>query len=696
MVKAAIDNKLKRMPRTVRVGLVPGGLSEFITIQAAVDWCSTQAVPAPAAGGRYTVEVWPGVHAGPVVMADYVDIIAIGTREDTSITRILDADGLATVYGAIADLKGFKVISDGNAGAWVARAVEATDPGFRFLDCEFIVQNTAVGAIALLASVTSDMEGYRTPIDILQNGIDALNMNGGTAYLEDVDLGGGTYSVNMHTQAGTLHIHGGSMLADVITANAVIQTLLIDYCDLNGATFFLGATGACDYRFEHNTRAGAITDASLLGTGTIALMEVAGAGLVKNGTTPWTVWSSFLTAVNNTNAVGAITIYGGQVHDCTGSVGAVLWLIPELREYKVIEGMEIAHALADLVAGDIIRLGPGTFALAAQVARVIDDVTIRGVGLGTRITLDGVTPVITAGVQDGWVLADFDVDAGLVEIQFATNSTLHNITINGLHGTIINPDLGQTNFAGQPVIRLEEVRTLIPGNPIKLYDKHEYQTENPTFANPQFIMELLRRQARYMHVPINDLWTDGSLGTGSSTLFPQYIEVACAAAGGDSGLVYCRAPFLNSYVDAVTWDRVDFDNMIIVAFDVSRDAGAHADLRGRVQLKQAVAEGVLANDGFGIQIQNFAIFGEAFAAAQATVDLGVAMTALQTYRIAIVLIPNVSVDFYVNEVYRGSITAQVPTGPAAGTCYWVVSMDNLAQAVACIMRVSPISYWNHL
>ena len=683
------------MPRTVRVGIVSGGLSEFITIQAAIDWCATQAVPAPAAGGRYTVEVWPGTHTGPVVMADYVDVVAIGTREDTVITRTVTAHDQPTVTGALADLKGFTVISDGDTAAFRARCVNNATAGFRWLDCEFIPQNTAVNAMAVVN--TANMEGYRTPVDVLAAATEALNLNGGTTDLEDVDLGGNTYSVNMHTGATTLHIHKGSMTSDVITAGAVIQTLTIDYCDLNGATFTLNATGACIYWFERNTGAGPITDASLLGAGTIHYMDVAGAGLVKNGTSPWTIWTSYLTSADNANAVGAITIYGGQLHGCADATGVVLWLIPGLGEYKVIEGMDIAHALAAMAAGDIIRLGPGLYALTAQLARAIDDVTIKGCR-GVRITLDGVTPVITAGVQDGWVIEDIDVDAGLVEIQFATNSTLHNITINGLHATIINPDVGQTNFPGQPVIRTEEIRPLDPAATeiIKDYSKKEYQTHNPTFANPQFIMELLRRQARYMHVPIDDLWIDNSGGTGSSTLFPAYAELACAAAGGDHGLVYARAAFLNSYVDGVTWDRVDFDNMIIVAFDVSRDAGTHADLRGRVQLKQAIGEGVLANDGFGIQIQNFNIFGEAFAAAQATVDLGVTMTALQTYRIAIVLIPNVSVDFYVNEVYRGQITAQVPTGPAAGTCYWVLSMDNAAQAVACVLRASPISYWDKL
>ena len=276
-----IDEKLKRMPRTVRVGIVPGGLSEFIDVQAAIDWCSTQAVPAPAAGGRYTVEVWPGTHVGAVVMADYVDLIAQGTREDTILFYTCLAHDEPTVTGAIADIKGFTVVSDGDAGAFRARCLLNDTPGFRFLDCEFIPQNTAVNAMAVVNGQA--MQGYRTPIDILAAATEAVNLDGGVSYLEDCDLGGNTYSVNMHTQATTLHIRKGSLLSDVITAGAVIQTLLIDFCDLNGATFTLGATGACVYWFERNTGAGPITDASLLGVGTIQYMSVAGAGLTKNG-----------------------------------------------------------------------------------------------------------------------------------------------------------------------------------------------------------------------------------------------------------------------------------------------------------------------------------------------------------------------------------------------------------------------------
>ena len=656
---ALIDEKLKRMPYTVRVGWIAGGLSEFISIQDAVDYCDNET-------GDWTIEIYAG---NPY---DEGDITPNG--------------------GANITLKGI-----------------GTD--------RVVIAPTADPAVAVIVS------GHTLHIeDIIVNafsaGFPALRVTGGTLYahrsefygvgagdaIQQVDGEINLYScyvpvgdIDLDTADCIFNFRVGEFLGTFDTAGAGIShTVELHNLTCGYQNFNLLATGGCNYDFDSLSEVGDITDESLLGTGVICLSHINGF-LLKNGSSPWTIDHSTIAEINNNLAAGAITVYGGMIWLCGGATGTVLWYKDNGR-LRVLENMGIQDALDAIPAGGAeIEIGEGAFPLAAQVARAIDDVRIRGAGLATRITLDGVTPVITAGVQDGWILADMDVDAGLVEIQFATNSTLDNITINGLHGTIINPDLGQTNFPGQPVVRLEEIRALDPPTTdiIKVFDKIEYQAQNPTFANPQFIMELLRRQARYMHVSINDLWTDGSTG-GTSLLYPQYAELACAAAGGQDGLAHCTAAFLNSYVDATVWDRVDFDNMFIWAFDVSRGTGSHADIRARVQLKQAVAEGVLANDGMGIEIQNLSIFGEAFAGAQGTVDLGVLMTTLYTYRIAIVLIPNVSVDFYVNEVYRGQITAQVPTGPAAGTCYWVLSIDNGAVATACQLRVSPISYWNHL
>ncbi len=632
-------------------------------VQHAID-AAVADTPAPAVTDPYGILIHPSVYNEALVPADHVNLVGLGERA----VRIVQtgAGNILTVGNVTCQLMNLALDhSGGGAGACVFVTNAGSD--IYLEHCEITGRPAAVHVIRMIAG--------------------RIEMHDCEVLAGDIDLSTAACTF----EARFCNIANGDIdLAGIF----VDHNLMLDHVDMNGGNIDNAATGAVTIELTYVSDINTFTDAGLVGT---VLIEHSFTLLTtKTGTSPWTVRVASMGTVSNNNATGAILIYGGFVFDCNGAVGAVVWYEDSGR-FRVLENMEIQDALDVLPAGGgEISVGEGAFALAAQIARAIDDVTIRGSGLATRITLDGVTPVITAGAQDGWILEDFDVDAGLVEIQFATNSHQH-VAVNGLWAGVINPDLGQTSFPGQPVIRIEEIRPLDPAATeiIRDFSRKEYQLYNPTFATPQFIMELLRRQARYMHVPINDLWTDNSTG-GTSVLFPQYAELACAAVGGQDGLVHCTAAFLNSYVDARVWDRVDFDNMFIWAFDVSRGTGSHADIRARVQLKQANAEGVLADDGMGIEIQNLSIFGEAFAGAQGTVDLGVLMTTLYTYRIAIVLIPNVSVDFYVNEVYRGQITAQVPTGPAAGTCYWVLSIDNGAVATACQLRVSPISYWNHL
>jgi len=46
---------LKKMPFTLRVGNIPGGNTEFISIQAAIDYADLQ-------GGEWTIEIYPGTY----------------------------------------------------------------------------------------------------------------------------------------------------------------------------------------------------------------------------------------------------------------------------------------------------------------------------------------------------------------------------------------------------------------------------------------------------------------------------------------------------------------------------------------------------------------------------------------------------------------------------------------------------------
>jgi hypothetical protein len=86
------------------------------------------------------------------------------------------------------------------------------------------------------------------------------------------------------------------------------------------------------------------------------------------------------------------------------------------------DDVEIQAALDSLpTTGGTVYLGGGIFTLAKQIARAIDNVTIRGQGITTRINFNGSTAVISAGSQAGWVLCDFNTDGGNIDVASATN-----------------------------------------------------------------------------------------------------------------------------------------------------------------------------------------------------------------------------------------------------------------------------------
>ena len=384
--------------------------------------------------------------------------------------------------------------------------------------------------------------------------------------------------------------------------------------------------------------------------------------------------------------------------EATITVAASDSLLVDSADYRcdgTADDVQIQAAVDILPAtGGTVILLDGTYVLTAQITRAIDNVVIIGQGLSTRLTFDGVTPVITAGTQDGWILSDFDVDAGLVEIQFATNSTLHNITINGLHGTVINPDLGQTNFPGQPVVRLEEIRALDPPitDIIKVYDKIEYQAQNPTFATPQFIMELLNRQARTLIIPTNAGWSETVGVGGAKSMEPAQMDLSVAGGAADTIIAYCLAAFKNI---GLVHSHVDWDNELVFAFDIAR-LTTNATVEGRVQLKAANAIGILAQEGVGLQVINYGVRFEQHNGGRTVSGADVfTLTDGDVARIMIWHVPGVADYFFVNGVLVETLTTNVPAGDGGAACYWAMSLDDGGTGAACNFYVSPILVWNH-
>jgi hypothetical protein len=87
------------------------------------------------------------------------------------------------------------------------------------------------------------------------------------------------------------------------------------------------------------------------------------------------------------------------------------------------DDVEIQAAVDTLpVNGGKVILSEGIFTLSNQITRAIDGINIEGNGEGTRINLDGATATISAGSQNGWLMENFDTDAGGVDVASASES----------------------------------------------------------------------------------------------------------------------------------------------------------------------------------------------------------------------------------------------------------------------------------
>lgn len=89
----------------------------------------------------------------------------------------------------------------------------------------------------------------------------------------------------------------------------------------------------------------------------------------------------------------------------------------------VDDNVQFQAALNALPAvGGRIEILSGNYDLAnlTTVTRAIDNVLIIGVGQGTYITCDGVTPIFTAG-GDNWIISNLSTDAGSIDMGATTD-----------------------------------------------------------------------------------------------------------------------------------------------------------------------------------------------------------------------------------------------------------------------------------
>lgn len=95
-----IRNYLKKMPYTLRVGNVPGGDTEFISIQAAINY----AAPFATAANPWTVYIYPGIYDEAITCSSWVNLKGIGPKGSVVIAQNNATIITGAQYIEIADL----------------------------------------------------------------------------------------------------------------------------------------------------------------------------------------------------------------------------------------------------------------------------------------------------------------------------------------------------------------------------------------------------------------------------------------------------------------------------------------------------------------------------------------------------------------------------------------------------------------
>lgn len=76
---------IKRMPNTLRVGCFPGGDTEYVSIQAAINYAATQA---PSATNPWTIYIYPGIYNEQVTCSSWVNLQGIGPKGSVVISQV--------------------------------------------------------------------------------------------------------------------------------------------------------------------------------------------------------------------------------------------------------------------------------------------------------------------------------------------------------------------------------------------------------------------------------------------------------------------------------------------------------------------------------------------------------------------------------------------------------------------------------
>lgn len=208
------------------------------------------------------------------------------------------------------------------------------------------------------------------------------------------------------------------------------------------------------------------------------------------------------------------------------------------------------------------------------------------------------------------------------------------------------------------------------------------------YKDPLWLLHNLYKKYKVIGVPTNSGWGTSNVN-GTASFAPFYVSVSTSVTASSRALTHTYAMFgLNSG----TIDRlyVDWTKRLELSFTIAR-SNSDVEVVARVQLKEAITEGILAERGIGIQISNYTTVGEAYGTARGTTGTLKTLTDARSVHVKIVL-TSASVEFWVDGVLVGSLTGTaVPAVAGAAVAYLVVSIINgVTGGVDANMRIGNI------
>ncbi len=317
-----IDTKLKRMPQTIRVGSRAGGLSEFLSIQVAINYCDAQ-------GGDWTIELYSqapgGYNEGDITPGGGANITLRGMGVERVVISPVAAPAVAVI------VSGFNLALEN----LVVAAPDATRPALR------VTGGVCHAVSSTLAGVAAGDSIQQIAGDLT---LDACRVP------QDIDLS----TAQCDLWANYCLLSGG-----IDTAGNFAHRMWIKECNFDNSNLNSAAIGATLLFMEGCSYVGIVTNA---------------------GSMTFEIRGSFISEINAT-ATGTFIVYGGFVNRITRAAASVVWWQDE-NTLKVIPSATVTdtvvqYAINAAIAGDVVLIHPGFY---NEVVTCKNSVDLQGVG----------------------------------------------------------------------------------------------------------------------------------------------------------------------------------------------------------------------------------------------------------------------------------------------------------------------------